>query len=309
MVVLDRTGSMCQFSDGSSDSNCTDLENAREGIKTFLSFMDPAINKVGLAVFPPSLNQSYVTSCPNKPWSGNPSGPTPDGRYYGYDAYYPYWIPDPRGSSPAYYTIASLTQDYLIKDDDDNWLLNPASALIQRLDCVGGAGSTSYALSIEEAQYELDRNGRGSVQDVIVFFSDGAANTSPQALTSGHWTNNVGNRNSPCGTGVESAARVKGRGTIVYTIGYDVGATGQTSQRCAVPNSNGHQDTSSPQNEACGAWGCTAYDALRAMATSTDNFYNKPNPGELNQIFTRIAADISAPSARLIDNDLPDLVE
>jgi hypothetical protein len=45
------------------------------------------------------------------------------------------------------------------------------------------------------------------------------------------------------------------------------------------------------------------------MATSTDNFYNKPNPGELNQIFTRIAADISAPSARLIDNDLPDLVE
>jgi Flp pilus assembly protein TadG len=309
MVVLDRTGSMCQFSDGSSDSNCTDLKNAREGIKTFLSYMDPTIDKVGLAVFPPSLNQSYVTSCPNKPWSGNPSGPTPDGKYYGYDAYYPYWIPDPRGSSPAYYTIASLTQDYLVKDTDGNWMLNPASGLIQRLDCVDGAGSTSYALSIEEAQHELDRNGRGGVQDVIVFFSDGAANTSPQALTSGHWTNNASNRISPCGTGVQSAAIVKGRGTIVYTIGYDVGATGSTSQRCAVPDTNGHQDTSSPVNEACGSWGCTAYDALRAMATSTDNFYNKPNPGELNQIFTRIAADINAPSARLIDNDLPDLVE
>jgi hypothetical protein len=144
---------------------------------------------------------------------------------------------------------------------------------------------------------------------VIVFFSDGAANTSPQALTSGHWTNNASNRISPCGTGVQSASMVKGRGTIVYTIGYDVGATGATSQRCAVPNTNGHQDTSSPVNEACGSWGCTAYDALRAMATSTDNFYNKPNPGELNQIFTRIAADINAPSARLIDNELPDLVE
>ena len=309
MVVLDRTGSMCQFTNGSNDPDCTDLENAREGIKTFLSYMDPALDKVGLAVFPPSYNQSYVTACPNQPWQGNPSGPTPDGKYFGYDSWYPYWDPDPRGSDSGYYTIASLTNDYLVEDVDGNWNLNPASGLVQRLDCVAGAGSTSYALSIEEAQHELDIHGRGDTQDVIVFFSDGAANTTPQTIPNSHWTDDSSHRQRPCGTGVESAARVKARGTIVYTIGYDVGATGQTSQRCQVPASSGHQDTSSPQNETCQAWGCTAYEALRAMATAPDNFYNKPNPGELNQIFTRIAADIQKPSARLIDNDLPDLLE
>src|SRR5262249_31723818 len=39
-VVLDRTGSMCQFSNGQNDPACTDLTNARNGIKTFLGFMD-----------------------------------------------------------------------------------------------------------------------------------------------------------------------------------------------------------------------------------------------------------------------------
>ena len=34
--------------------------------------------------------------------------------------------------------------------------------------------------SLEEAQYELYRNGRGNVQDVIIFLSDGAANTWPK---------------------------------------------------------------------------------------------------------------------------------
>ena len=64
MVVLDRTGSMCQYSNGSNDPACTDLNNAKNGIKTFLSFMDPALDKVGLAVFPPALNRSNLCTTP-----------------------------------------------------------------------------------------------------------------------------------------------------------------------------------------------------------------------------------------------------
>ena len=41
------------------------------------------------------------------------------------------------------------------------------------------------------------------------------------------------------------------------------------------------------------------------MATDPANFYNKPNPGQLNTIFTRIAADLSRPAARLIDDNTP----
>ena len=76
MIVLD-DGIDVSVLQRLGDPDCTDLENAREGIKTFLSYMDPAIDKVGLAVFPPSLNQSYVTSCPNLPGAGTRRAPSP----------------------------------------------------------------------------------------------------------------------------------------------------------------------------------------------------------------------------------------
>ena len=45
-------------------------------------------------------------------------------------------------------------------------------------------------------------------------------------------------------------------------------------------------------------------DTIRQIASEPDNFYNKPDPGQLNTIFTRIAADLQQPAARLIDDDL-----
>jgi hypothetical protein len=42
-----------------------------------------------------------------------------------------------------------------------------------------------------------------------------------------------------------------------------------------------------------------------AMASDPTNFYNKPNPGQLNTIFTRIAADLQRPASRLIDDNTP----
>ena len=56
MLVLDRTGSMCQDSNGNSDPACTDLNNARNGLLEFVQYMDPAIHKIGLAVFPPATS-------------------------------------------------------------------------------------------------------------------------------------------------------------------------------------------------------------------------------------------------------------
>ena len=40
MLVLDKTGSMCQDSWGRQDDACTDLNNARNGIKTFLGYLE-----------------------------------------------------------------------------------------------------------------------------------------------------------------------------------------------------------------------------------------------------------------------------
>ncbi len=304
VIALDRTGSMCQTGGGTPDPSCTDLNNAKSGIRTFLGYMDPNIDSVGLILFPPSLDQSWVDDCPNTPWDGDPSGPKPHGRHYGYDTWNPYWDPGIRGT-PAIYTHASLSNDYLVQSNG-TWILNPSSTLIQRLGCANGAGNTHYAAALEESQHELDRNGRGTVQDVIIFVSDGAANTAHETVPTGHWRGTDTWTQRPCGSGVETARLIKTAPrqpapTVIYTIGYDLDAGGAAPERCrAARISDGHA-TANP--EQCGSWGCTAFDAIQAIASDPTNFYNKPDPGQLNTIFARIAADLQRPAARLIDDN------
>ena len=281
MLVLDRTGSMCQKSNGADDHpQCTDLANAKEGIRTFLSFMDPSLDHVGLSVFPPAYNQQS--------WCVTP---TDAAQRYGYDTYFPYWIPAPGGQTPGLYSIASLEDDYIVPNGSGGWDLAPASqsALIDKIDCVESAGTTAYANAIEEAQHELNEHGRGSVQDVIVFLSDGAANTTPRWVPS--YLDTPQWRSRPCASGVEAARMAKASGTIIYSIGYDLNGFGTDYEKCRTPN---------------GALegGITAFDAIKAIASEPDNFYNKPDPGQLNFIFTRIAADLQRPAARLIDDGL-----
>jgi Flp pilus assembly protein TadG len=288
MLVLDRTGSMCQRSDGSSDSPaCTDLANAKEGIRTFLSFMDPNLDHVGLSVFPPaySANNRCAT-------------PTDAGERYGYDRWYPSWTTGPANQTPGLYAIASLEDDYLVPNGSGGWdlastsqsqLINFVGSSPQSPGCIRSAGTTAYANAIDEAQHELDVRGRGQVQDVIVFLSDGAANTTPRWVPS--YVNSAQWRDRPCGSGVEAARMAKQRGTIIYSIGYDLNGQGTDYEACRRPNGSLEG-------------GITAWDAIRSIASEPDNFYNKPDPGQLNTIFTRIAADLQRPAARLIDDGL-----
>jgi hypothetical protein len=283
MLVLDRTGSMCQVGNGQDDHpQCHDLANAKQGINTFLGYMDPSLDKVGLAVFPPAYNdQSLCTT------------PTNGQKRYGYDTWWPHWIPGPADQTPGIYAIASLTDDYLT-ETGGTWGLNPGSPLNLMIECTQSAGTTSYANAIEEAQHELDDHGRGDVQDVIVFLSDGAANTTPRHVPS--YLDNVNDRAHPCGAGVKAAARAKARGTVVYSIGYDLNGLGTDYERCRTVNPDGSMGA---------ADSLTAYDAIGQIATDKEHFYLKPDPGQLNTIFTSIAADISRPASRLIDDNVP----
>jgi Putative Tad-like Flp pilus-assembly len=303
MLVLDRTGSMCQTGGGSPDPSCADLKNAKDGMRTFLGFMDPTLDHVGLAVFPPARNQSAVNSCPNRPASGS--------QYYGYDAWWPNWGWTPPGD-PSYYTIVSLSDNYLYKDALGNWVPNGSSWMFQSIGmpgsgnggCIQGEGTTHYASAVEEAQHELERNGRGDVQDVIVFLSDGAANTSPTRLPLGHWRNTTFWRDRPCGAGVQAATNAKAANVKIYTIGYDLDAGAATPEQCRRPDTNGHMNGGNPQET-----GMDAEKAIKSMASSEcfdgndPCFYKKPDPGSLNFIFTKIAADLQRPSARLIDDN------
>jgi Flp pilus assembly protein TadG len=345
MIVLDRTGSMCyhyNLSGGQVDDHpgCIDMQNARDGIKTLVQLLDPAIDKVGLALTPPALDQSWVSNCAQhsgykgyEPWSGTPnpnvaSGPLRniDGQYFGYDAYWPYWVT--WGTrTPSRYVVASLegadgtpADDYMVNDPVLGWILNPLSAFNQRLDCAAAAGGTSYAPALAEAQHELDTNGRGNVQDVIIFISDGGANTWPKNIFTGpgsdpsvSWMNSWSVGQNPCGSAVtEANSYIKPKGTVVYTIGYDLdGVNPGQYEPCRRPDqTTGHQTGSTNEPD-----GYTAYTAMQAIATDPDgagsappNFYNHPNPTSLNAVFTQIALDLAASRGRLIDNTNPNLI-
>jgi Putative Flp pilus-assembly TadE/G-like/von Willebrand factor type A domain len=254
MLVLDRTGSMCQDHWGNFDPSCTDLNNARDGMKEFMKNFDAEIQWIGLGVLPPAT--SVGNRCT-----------TPQSSNY--------------NSRTAAYTIVPLSKDYA-----KNGVLNQNSNLVQTINCMKGNGTTSYANAIEAAQGELDRGGRPDIQDVVVFLSDGAANTGPT-----YYPTSSPYRRQPCHQGIWSSSGLKSRGTIVYSIGYDLDALNGGANKCQ--SYTGADEL--PR--------ITAYETLQQIATSSEHFFNKPDPGQLKTIFDKIAADISRGSSALIDND------
>jgi hypothetical protein len=202
MIVLDRTGSMCQDHNGNSQAGCPDLAHARDGMKTFLGLLNPNADWVGLAVLPPATSTGNRCTTPQ---TAN------------YD------------STSAAYTLVPLSHDY-----STNGVLNNNSQLVSTINCQQANGETSYATAIEKAQAELDLHGRQNVRKVIVFFSDGAANRGP-----GYYSTSSPYRKTPCHQGVSSAATVKSRGTIVYSIGYDLDAVNGGANQCRSLSSSG----------------------------------------------------------------------
>ena len=260
MMVLDRTGSMCQDHNGNSDPTCADLNNAREGMKTFLAYLDPTTQWVGLAVLPPASTVGNRCNTPNA---------------------------SDYNSTSAAYTVVQLASDYA-----KSGVLDTSSNLVKTINCQKGAGVTAYADALEAAQKELERvdalpgKDRASVKNVIIFLSDGAANTGPSfySLTGPK----ADYRKRPCTQGVASAGVIKGKGTRIYSIGYDLDAANGGANVCQ--SYSGSRET-----------GITAYTAIRDIA-SPGGFYNKPDPGQLRTIFTEIAADLQRGTAALIDD-------
>ena len=256
MLVLDRTGSMCQDHNGNYDPNCTDLNNAKAGMRTFLSYMDSSQQHVGLAVLPPA--NTVANRCA-----------VPSASYY--------------NLRTAAYTIVPLSNDFT-----RNGALNTNSNLVQTINCVQANDRTAYANALEAAQAELDAHGRPDAPDIIVFLSDGAANIGPT-----YYPASSPYRMQPCHQGVWSSNTIKNRGTLIYSIGYDLNAVNGGANVCTAYNGNLERPS------------ITAYSAISQIASRPDTFYNQPNPGQLRTIFSQIAADIGHGSSALIDNDTP----
>jgi hypothetical protein len=260
MMVLDRTGSMCQTSSGGSDPNCTDLKNAQEGMRTFLSFLDPASHWVGLGVLPPATGTGAIARCALP-------------------------LESTYNSRSAAYTIVGVKEGNNFKNADGS--LDTNSKLVSTINCQRGNGRTAYANALEAAQLELETNGRADVKNVIIFLSDGAANIGPAYTPEYPATSPY--RMRPCRQGVTSAAAIKSKGTLIYSIGYDLNANGGGANKCTAYT--GADESPS----------ITAYSAIQQIASSPSAFFNKPGPGELQGIFTDIARDLARGTSALID--------
>ena len=248
MLVLDRTGSMCQDSRGQDQHpTCPDMNNAKDGLRTFLGYFDPNMAHVGFAVLPPAVDPSRPCDAPG-------------------------------GYNSTGYELVPLSSDFRNADGS----LNTRSNLVSTINCVQSNGSTAYANAIEAAQAELVQHGRPNVPKVIVFASDGAANTGPSSYSS-----TSPYRTNPCGQGVTSANNVKAAGTIIYSIGY---ALDDATGGCV------NSVTRNPETPAI-----TVRQALQGIASSPSKFLERPQPGELQTIYSAIAQDISHGSSSLIN--------
>ncbi len=284
MIVVDRTGSMSS----SCSAGGTKLTCAKNGVDAFLSGMDPAYDKVGLAVLPPASN------------SGACAQPkTSDGAPNDYDVY------------TNGYVVVGLSTDYKTSSTSP---LNQSSTLVSDVNCMKAGGTTAYATAIDKAQAVLAANHSSDAQDAIIFFTDGEATYGPCVDTSpndGICDNNSSNyRSRPCYQAQQSAAAAKSAGTWIYTVLYDTTSTAQ----CWAWKSTGTGTKLSGGSGSCNVLegiqflsGCyespaqTAYGTVQAMASDSSKFYFSPNPASLTTIFQDIADDLGG--SRLIDEN------
>ena len=195
VLVFDRTGSMCWTWSGAPDPSCTKLNDAKSGMETLLSALDPTLDRVALAVLPPVA-------------SGKSNCSTSDDTAY--------------NSTSSKYVLVPLTSTY-----QTNGVLDHSTPIVSAIDCLQAGGSTSYATALEQAQAELAKDGRSTALHYIVFFTDGAANTGPS-----YYPNSSPYRQQPCQQGVTSASTIKAAGTTIFGIGYTLNGVGGTSNLC-----------------------------------------------------------------------------
>ncbi|HEX3919060.1 MAG TPA: TadE/TadG family type IV pilus assembly protein [Caulobacteraceae bacterium] len=173
MIVLDTTASMSS-GPTSIDNNCglgstsTREQCAQAGVKTLLTGLNPSLDYVGLIVFPglqSSTQASQEYTCGGSLSSSNTQN---------------------YGNSPVY-TVVGLSNDF--KSSSTATTLNATSHLALAVGDGGcssgisapGGQSTYYAEAINAAQADLvalSTTQSPPHQNVIVFLSDGAANSS-----------------------------------------------------------------------------------------------------------------------------------
>jgi hypothetical protein len=300
VLVVDRSASMCDSGPG-----CYDLDNAKAGMRELFQTMDAKLDSIGLVAFPPVVNSANVCNSPG-----------------GYD--------DPRTT----YLTDPLRQDYQLADG------TPALTSSLYLHTVAGNGScipdgggTSYVDALRTGVAQLAHH-RSGAQPVLIFMTDGSANTGPVFKCSQSYPSVAGcvdrryddpDDIQPCHSAVQVAQAAKDAGVIVYAIGYGLYTSGKESfcwrgvwqrgdgsfQLTPTDTSNwksGHAqgvncyDAHPQQLECLESPGITPQQALQAIATPGAGKYFDSAAGDVRPVFQAIASDIENGTSHLVDD-------
>lgn len=289
VVVLDRSYSMCLDSNDVYN-NCYDLDQAKQGIQGLLNFFNPATDRLGLAVLSSGDNVSPFNHTGTYPCDGaNLNDARGHGTFYGTLGDFMDGTPSNHDS----WLIAPLSSDFKNADGSTN----NNSAFVSDLNCLQPKYWTPMAPAVQAATNELITNGRPDARKIIVYMGDGGGNVQPMkrdadgnATTTPSWyTPSPGNNLRPCHDAVGQAAIAKAHGIEIYTIGYDINASGANT--CHINNQ--------PNNPADIEPGIDARSTLEQMATDSSHYYEKPTAGEVYSIFNSIGHQITSSGTRL----------
>jgi Flp pilus assembly protein TadG len=306
MFVVDRSHSMCQNSSAQSYSggpypggNCIDLDHAKEGVRGALTFFDPAYDRVGLAVLSSGDNVAPFNSVGTYPCDRARSpieSPTESNSFSGT------WGDFMDGTSGSHdsWVLAGLASDF--KNGDGS--LNTSSQMVSTLDCLKHKYWTPVAPAIEAAKNELLNNPRAGARQFIILLGDGGANVQPMRRNASGgvvgpnppgvqswYTPTSGNNLRPCPDAIAQAQLAKDAGIEIFSIGYDLNASGANVCR---RNNDFTADTAE-----------TARTTLEKIASPDTapgerHFYDTP-PGDVSGIFNAIARQITGGGTRLIE--------
>jgi Putative Flp pilus-assembly TadE/G-like len=292
VVAIDRTGSMC--SPKGAGGTCTDLDNAKDGVRTMVGMFNPPSAQIGMVAFPPvETTATGPCAAPYNSLGGN-----------GYDGY---------DTATRGYVTDTINSSYKLAGGG----LDPASGLYLHTvqgpstSCIQSGGNTSYSEALRQAEAELQANGRPTVPDYIVFLTDGEANIGSVYGPSTTYPPGNADDQQPCQTAINVANTYKAAGTTIYSIGYALGNNVRCTAggfhtkdasgnwvACAPPTANCYHYASNTQESPP----LNSFNTLQQIA-SPGNFYNQPNPGDLSAIFAAIATDIGQGTSRLVDDN------
>lgn len=318
MIVMDRSFSMCLNSSGYDD--CTALQAAKQGVLSLLEGPDfNSSDLVGLTVLSPAdpQNIDHSTSClvgttctGCAGTSGSPCNPpcdTINPSDYGVS-----------GKGNFYGTLG----DFMQGDSDtaqNTWVVAPLqqiknadgttygqNTIIPAVSCLQAKWWTPMAPAIQAATNALEAAPSAGVHKIIIYEGDGGGDAQPMQInangfptqTPSWYTPLVSTENGvsgqyPCEDAVAQANLAKQAGITIYTIGYNLGASGADNcyDNNAYPNDIDSQSATTTLQDISG-------QGVGAPSAGP-YFYPEATQSQLQSIFSTIGQQIVDSSTRI----------